>query len=303
MIVFVKESELDALAPYITYPSYFPPNLEARIKQREKEGQYLPRLIEASKVAARARDADPSVDIPVVIVPYSNGQAELVQRKFDQNDGSLELAVHFHETRLSDSNIGAVIEGNDPEKKGEFLVVGAHYDHLGKDEATGILYQGADDNASGVAALLEIARSLSERRKELKRSVVILFFGGEEWGLWGSRAFLKNPFVPIGQIKAMLSLDSIGGAATEREVFFIGGSTYPALAQISRRFVQRLGLREGRDIDPYAFDYGSDHYPFHQKGIPSLDYFASDQKRMHTLRDTYESIDFEKVQQVATWSI
>ncbi len=84
LIVFVKESELDALAPYITYPSYFPPNLEARIKQREKEGQYLPRLTEASKVAARARDADPSVDIPVVIVPYSNGQAELVQMKFDQ---------------------------------------------------------------------------------------------------------------------------------------------------------------------------------------------------------------------------
>jgi aminopeptidase N len=298
LIVFVKESELDALAPYITYPSYFPTNLEARMKQREKEGQYLPRLTEASRVAARARDADPSVDIPVVIVPCSNGQVELVQRKFDQNDGSFELAVHFHETRLSDSNIGAVIEGNDPERKGEFLVVGAHYDHLGKDETSGIIYQGADDNASGVAALLEIARSLVERRKELKRSVLVLFFGGEEWGLWGSRAFLKNPFVPIVQIRSMLSLDSIGGSTAEREVFLIGGSTYPPLAQTSRRFLQRLGLREGRDIDLYAFDYGSDHYPFHQKGIPSLDYFASDSKRMHTSRDTYEAIDFEKVQQV-----
>ena len=69
---------------------------------------------------------------------------------------------------------------------------------------------------------------------------------------------------------------------------------------MSRRFVQRLGLREGRDIDPYAFDHGGDHYPFHQKGIPSLDYFASDYKRIHTLRDTLESIDFEKVQGVAT---
>jgi Zn-dependent M28 family amino/carboxypeptidase len=116
--------------------------------------------------------------------------------------------------------------------------------------------------------------------------------------VWGSRAFLKNPFVPASQIKAMLSLDSIGGSTAEREVFLIGGSTYPSLAQTSRRFVHRLGLREGRDIDAYAFDYGSDHYPFHQKGIPSLDYVASDQKRMHTLRDTYESIDFEKVQQV-----
>ena len=300
MIIFVKASEVDALAPYITYPSYFPPNLEARMKQREKEGYYLPRLIEATKVTVRARDVDASLDIPIVMVPYSNGQAELVERRFDQGDGSLELAVQFHETRLSDSNIGAVIEGNDPEKKGEFLVLGAHYDHLGKDETTGVYYQGADDNGSGVAALLEIARSLVERRKELKRSVLILFFGGEEWGLWGSRAFVKNPFVPINQIKAMLSLDSIGGFTAEREVFFIGGSTYPSLAQMSRRFVQRLGLREGRDIDPYVFDYGSDHYPFHQKGIPSVDYFASDYKRIHTLRDTLESIDFEKVQGVAT---
>jgi len=298
LIVFVKESEIDVLAPYITYPSYFPPGLEARMKQREKEGQYLPRLTEASRVVARARDSDLALDLPVVVVPYSNGQAEFLQRKFDQTNGSFELAVQFHETRLSDSNIGAVIEGNDPEKKGEFLLLGAHYDHLGRDESSGVIYQGADDNASGVAALLEITRSLVERRKELKRSVVVLFFGGEEWGLWGSRAFLKNTFVPAGQIKTMLSLDSIGGTTAEREVFLIGASTYPLLAQISRRFVQRLGLREGRDIDPLAFDYGSDHYPFHQKGIPTLDFYASDHKRMHALRDTYESIDFEKIQQV-----
>jgi len=150
----------------------------------------------------------------------------------------VEVGVQFRESRFSDSNIGGIIEGQDLERKGEVLVLGAHYDHLGKDEATGSYYQGADDNASGVAALLEIARSLGERQKELKRSVLILFFGGEEWGLWGSRTFVRSPFVPQSRIKAMLSLDSIGGIASEKEVFLIGSSTYPNLAQLSRRLLR-----------------------------------------------------------------
>jgi Zn-dependent M28 family amino/carboxypeptidase len=144
-----------------------------------------------------------------------------------------------------------------------------------------------------VAALLEIGRSLVKRKMDLKRSVILLFFGGEEWGLKGSEHFTKNPIVPLNQVKAMFSLDSIGGSTDEKEVFFIGGSYYPLLTERSRRFLHLLGMKEGRDIDRYAFAFGSDHYPFHQRGIPSLDYFASDHKKLHTLRDTLETIDFD----------
>jgi Zn-dependent M28 family amino/carboxypeptidase len=192
-----------------------------------------------------------------------------------------------------------MMEGHDPEKKKEFLVLGAHYDHLGKDEKSGFYYSGADDNASGVSALLEIGRSLMKRKTDLKRSVLLVFFGGEEWGLWGSRYFVNQPLVPLTQIKAMFSLDTIGGVTDEKEVFLVGGSTHSSLMQRSKRFLEPLGIKEGKNIDQYSFEFGSDHYPFHQKGIPALDFFASDYKKMHTSRDRLESIDFEKLAEVA----
>ena len=217
---------------------------------------------------------------------------------FDRNEVSFEITLQFKEKHFKDVNIGGIIEGHDPEKKKEFLVLGAHYDHLGKDEKSGFTYSGADDNASGVSALLEIGRSLVKRKIDLKRSVLLVFFGGEEWGLLGSRHFVNRPFFPLTQIKAMFSLDTIGGATDEKEVFLIGGSIHPSLAQISRRFLEPLGIKEGKNIDQYSFEFGSDHYPFHQKGIPALDFFASDYKKMHTSRDHLESIDFEKLADV-----
>jgi Zn-dependent M28 family amino/carboxypeptidase len=96
----------------------------------------------------------------------------------------------------------------------------------------------------------------------------------------------------------MLSVDSIGGSTGEKEVFFVGSSIHPSLAQRSRRFLQWLGIKEGRDIDRYAFFFGSDHYPFHLKGIPCLDYFASDFRKQHTLRDNLETINFENLEDV-----
>jgi Zn-dependent M28 family amino/carboxypeptidase len=133
---------------------------------------------------------------------------------------------------------------------------------------------------------------------DLRKSIVLLFFGGEEWGLKGSEHFIKNPFVPLNQVKAMFSLDSIGGSTDGKEVFFIGGSFYPQLAERSRRFLDGLGIKEGRDIDRYAFSFGSDHYPFHQKGIPAIDFFSSDTKKLHTPRDDLEGLDFEKLTDV-----
>jgi len=298
ILFLIREERLDRIAPYITYPSNFPPKLEERLRNKEREGYYVHRLIEASKVAVRAKEPDFHVSIPVLLVPYAPKDEEWAKSLVDRKDASIELSLRFKEVRLRDSNIGGIIHGQDPERKREFLVLGAHYDHLGKDERSGPYFSGADDNASGVAALLEIGRSLMMRKTDLRRSVVLIFFGGEEWGLKGSRYFVENPFIPLARIKAMLSLDSIGGAGDEKEVFLIGSSYYPNLAERNRKFLQRLGLREGRNIDRYAFTYGSDHYPFHQKGIPSLDYFASEYKRLHTLRDNLEGVHFDHLADV-----
>jgi hypothetical protein len=299
ILFFIKEEDLDHLAPYITYPSYFPPKLDEKLRKREKEGNPVQRLIEASKVAVRAMEPDFSINIPIFFVPYTQAEEGWTKNLFDQKEVPFEISLRFKELRFKDVNIGGMIEGHDPEKKKEFLVLGAHYDHLGKDEKSGFYYSGADDNASGVSALLEIGRSLMKRKTDLKRSVLLVFFGGEEWGLWGSRYFVNQPLVPLTQIKTMFSLDTIGGVTDEKEVFLVGGSTHSSLVQRSKRFLEPLGIKEGKNIDQYSFEFGSDHYPFHQKGIPALDFFASDYKKMHTSRDRLESIDFEKLAEVA----
>ena len=301
ILVIIKEEDLDGLSSYVTYPSYFPPRLREKLKNREKEGGSAQRWVEAARVVARGKDLDFSIQIPILFLPYSQGDEGWMKTLFEEKEVFLRIGLRFKKTRIKDSNIVGVIQGSGPGKREEFLVLGAHLDHLGREERSGSFFPGADDNGSGVAALLEIGRSFMGRRSDLRRNILLLFFGGEEWGLWGSRYFVRHPIVPLAEMKAMFSLDSIGGIADEKEVFLVGGTVYPSLAQRSRRFLEPLGLKEGREIDRYAFAFGSDHYPFHQAGIPCLDVFASDQKKLHTLNDNLASIDFEKLADVARW--
>ena len=298
IVFFIEQADLDRLTSYIIYPSYIPPKLRDRLETREKEGYFFHPLMEAAKEEARRQPLESEIKIPVLLVPILQAERGWVKELINRRDVSAEMAISFKEDRFKDLNIGGIIPGQDPEKKKEFLVLGAHYDHLGKDEKRGGYYSGADDNASGVSALLEIVRSLAEKKTEFRRSLVFIFFGGEEWGAWGSGQFVRNPFVPLSQIKAMFSIDSIGGRTNEREVFFVGNSFYPDLARRSRKFLQQVQLKEGRDIDRFAFAFGSDHYPFHQMGIPSLNYFASDYRTLHTFQDQPEAVDFEKLTDV-----
>jgi hypothetical protein len=298
LVIFLEEEEWDSFLPYLTYPSYLPPSLEGRHRKKEKGGYSIHPFIEASKVVSRAKKPPFPIEIPVLFVPYAREKEEELRHTLNRGDISIELSFQFEDKKIDDANIGGILSGNDPEKRTEFLVLGAHYDHLGKDEKSGSYFTGADDNASGVSSLLEIGRLLVEKRKELRRSLVLLFFGGEEWGLLGSRYFVENPFVPLSQVKAMFSVDTIGGSTNEKEIFLVGSSVHPSLAGKTRRFLKGVGIKEGREIDRFAFTFGSDHYPFHQKGIPAIDFFASDYKKLHSLRDNVEAIDFEKLTDV-----
>jgi hypothetical protein len=298
ILFLINEEDLDHLAPYLTYPSYFPPKLDEKLLKRERSGNPVQRLIEASKVAARAKEPDFSIHIPILFVPYTQVEEEWVKTILDRKDASFEINIEFKETRFKDANIGGMIEGRDPDKKREFLLLGAHYDHLGRDEKSGLVYLGADDNASGVSALLEIGRSLMRRKTDLRRSVILLFFGGEEWGSRGSRDFVNQPFVPLTQVKAVFCLDTLGGTTDEKEVFLAGSSIRPSLTQISKKFLEPLGIKEGKNIDPTSSEFGRNRSPFHEKGIPVLDFFASDPRRIRPSRDHLESIDFEKLADV-----
>ena len=298
LVIFLEEEEWDSFLPYLTYPSCFLPSLGERHRKKEKAGYSIHPFIEASKVVARAKKPPLPIEIPVLFAPYAREKEEELRHTLNRGDVSIELSLQFEDKTIDDANIGGILSGDDPEKGTEFLVLGAHYDHLGKDEKSGSYFTGADDNASGVSSLLEIGQLLSEKRRELRRSLVLLFFGGEEWGLVGSRYFVENPFVPLSQIKAMFSVDTIGGSTNEKEVFLVGSSVHPSLAGKSRRFLQQVGIKEGREIDRFAFTFGSDHYPFHERGIPAIDFFASDYKKLHSLRDNVEAIDFKKLEDV-----
>jgi aminopeptidase N len=298
ILFFIQEEDLDQFAPYLTYPSYFPPKLDEKLPKRERSGIPVQRLIEASKVATKAKEPDFPIHIPVLFVPYPRLEEYWVKSIIDQKDALFEINLGFKETRVMDANIGGMIEGRDPDKKKEFLLLGAHYDHLEKEEKSGVIYSGADDNASGVSALLEIGRSLTKRKTDLKRSVLLLFFGGQEWGSQGSRDFVNQPLIPLTQLKAVFCLDARGGTTGEKEVFFAGSSIRPSLNQISKKFLEPLGIKEGKNIDLSSSELGRDRYAFRDKGIPALDFFTSDPRRMQPSRIPLESIDYERLADV-----
>ena len=178
------------------------------------------------------------------------------------------------------------------------VVLGAHYDHLGT-AADGTLFPGAADNAAGVAALLEAARLLVARRALLRRPVLVVAFDGEEWGLRGASHLLTRLLPPgMPGVRAMINIDSVGADPFDR-VALIGNTFHPRLAATARLLLPDLGVREGRDLDRFAFAHGSDHYPFHEAGVPVLDLFAADYARLHTPQDTPESVDADQVAAVA----
>ena len=300
IVFFVRKDDLNSLSPYITYPSSFPPMVDERLKSDEREGHGMNRWVEASKVAARGKEIDFSVEIPVLFVSLSTDESTWLEDLKEEKEISVRLSLRFEETPFQDLNLGGVIEGKDPAKKGEFLILGAHYDHLGQDEKSGAFYPGADDNGSGVSALLEIARALKEKEKDLKRSLLVLFLGGEEWGLRGSRTFIERPFIPLEQVEAIFSLDSIGGRTDGREVSLTGAADHTALLERNQRFLAPLSLKEGRDMNRFHSADETGHLPFSQAGIPLLDYFASNNRKLHTFRDQIESIDFGKLTDIAT---
>lgn len=125
------------------------------------------------------------------------------------------------------SNVVGVLEGTDPQLKNEVIIIGAHYDHLGRGgegslaTREGDIHHGADDNASGTAGLLELARLLSQEREKLRRTVVFIAFSGEEEGLIGSSFYVANPARPLEQTIAMINMDMIG--RLKEKALMIGG--------------------------------------------------------------------------------
>lgn len=179
-------------------------------------------------------------------------------------------------------NIVAVLPGSDPALKGEYVLVGAHLDHIGDWPR---LNPGADDNASGSASLLEIARAAASMKERPRRSIVFAWFAAEELGLRGAEHFAKNPPASAGKCVAMLNLDMFGAG---NGLYVAGGDNFPEIrsaVEASRdRLVPGFNLKSGK----IRGEARADHGPFFEKGIPAVSFFASggDHHGYHSPDDT-----------------
>jgi hypothetical protein len=198
-------------------------------------------------------------------------------------------------------NVIGVLPGTDPKLRGETIVVGAHYDHLGlggafalDPDSAGTVHNGADDNASGTAALIDIARRLARRAPA--RSVTFVAFGGEELGLLGSAHYVREAAHAVRTI-AMLNLDMVGRLRRDRLVVYGTGSAtefQPLLDSLNRSAKFELALRP----DGYG---PSDQSSFYAAGIPVLHFFTNVHEDYHRSTDDWQRIDPAGLERVAAF--
>ncbi len=189
-----------------------------------------------------------------------------------------------------------MIEGSDPDLKKEYLIIGAHLDHVGS-QAGKIYFPGANDNASGSAALLQIAREFSKAQKKPKRSIIFVFFAGEEQGLYGSKYFSENMKFSKEKVKAMINLDCVGYGDS---IQIGGGESAPTFWNIAKQ------IDNGNDkllVTRTWKGGGADAESFYEKGIQTLYFVTTNSyKHLHMLSDKPETLNknlFEAITKLA----
>jgi Zn-dependent M28 family amino/carboxypeptidase len=201
-------------------------------------------------------------------------------------------------------NVVAVFPGADPALRNEYVVLSAHMDHVGVGRPVDgdSIYNGADDDASGTSALLEVAQAFASMEQRPARSILFLAVSGEEKGLLGSEYFSDNPTVPLASIVANVNMDMIG--RNERDTVVVIGKNYSSLGAVVERVSAEnprlVGLAAGDDRWPReGFFFRSDQFNFARKEIPVLFFFAGTHDDYHEPSDEVETIDTDKAARVA----
>jgi hypothetical protein len=176
------------------------------------------------------------------------------------------LAWQTIEEEGSLMNVLAFLPGSDPQKTHEVVMIGAHRDHFGRQ--AGLLFPGADDNASGTAVMLEVARAMTKAGARGARTILFVSFSGEEQGLVGSRLYVERPVAPISSTKAMINIDHAGIGNGRLTIGVTGFDKSLALEA-----GQTVGLTDKLDL--YGFFPGGDHVPFKEAGVPTVTVVSS----------------------------
>ncbi len=220
-------------------------------------------------------------------------------------------------------NVIGILEGNDPKLKEEAIVIGAHYDHLGRGGQGSLavnsteIHRGADDNASGTSAMLELARQYAKEKKN-KRTLIFISFGAEEEGLIGSKYYVNNPVFPLEKTVAMMNMDMVGrlnedklnvggiGTAAEwRDLVTKKNEIIPAVYGDSKK----TNLVPPTPESSYRFKlqlnedgFGpSDHSSFYSKQIPVLFFFTGTHADYHKPSDTADKINYAGLKKIAEY--
>lgn len=197
-------------------------------------------------------------------------------------------------------NVVGVLPGTDPALREETIVIGAHYDHLGREvtfsmarDSVNAIHNGADDNASGVAAMLHAAERLAAAPPA--RTVVFVAFTGEELGLLGSADFVRDPANEIGRARAMLNMDMVGRlGAGPLVVYGVGtAAEWPAIVAAAG---ERAGIRVAQQPDGYG---ASDHTSFYVADVPVLHFFTNSHGDYHRPGDDWQKVDYPGLRRVA----
>jgi hypothetical protein len=231
------------------------------------------------------------------------GKAGKVESKVFKSKLALETLkqVKF----LESSNVLGYFEGTD--KKDEWLIITAHYDHLGK--RGNVIYYGADDDGSGTTGVLEIAEAFSKAKaagSSPRRNVLLMAVSGEEKGLWGSEYFSENPTVPMDKVTADLNIDMIGRIDTERNladtlnyVYVVGDDKLstdlkPLSEAVNKKYTKMvLDYKYNDPNDRNNIYFRSDHYNFAKKGVPVIFYYDGMLKAdYHQPSDTPDKINY-----------
>jgi Tol biopolymer transport system component len=262
-----------------------------------------------------------STNVAQAILAASGKDLQTLQNALDKEDphaeGSfripnvkLKITTAVERIKKTDHNVLAILPPGGADSATDYLLVGAHYDHLGRGEMNtfarkeeeGQIHNGADDNASGVSVLLELAAALAEERRQdpqtFQRGVLFGFWSGEELGLIGSSHFAEHPVAPLSNMVAYVNFDMVGRLRDNKLNMQGAGSS-----ATWRRLLEKRNVASGFNLvvqdDPYL---PTDATVFYPKGVPVLNFFTGSHEDYHRPTDDTETLNYEGMERITKFA-
>lgn len=233
---------------------------------------------------------------------FSDYQKEMNEKKkpssFNIDNISVKITTEVQTVKNYGQNVAGYLPGNDPILKDEFIIIGAHHDHIGWGDfgtmfqgSSREIHNGADDNASGTAGVIELARQFSSVKDKIRRSIIFMTFSGEELGLIGSQYFTQNSPVKLENVVSMFNLDMIGRINDENTLILNGTGSSSIWHDLFNELNNNNYFQLSFNDDSFS---SSDHASFYSKEIPVVFFFTGIHGDYHRPTDTAEKINSEK---------